>query len=135
ALGDSAENPHYIETLAKRGYRFVAPVERLDQDSPVISKGPIAPETLPPLPIPAPPIGESQSRRENHLPGMSILALATGILVVVALGIRIWQSTVPVKPMLLPFTQITSSDSIFPGDVGIERFPALLTDGSRLYFS
>ena len=37
--------------------------------------------------------------------------------------------------MLLPFTQITSSDSIFPGDTGVERFPALLTDGARLYFS
>jgi DNA-binding winged helix-turn-helix (wHTH) protein/Tol biopolymer transport system component len=26
ALGDDADNPHYIETVAKRGYRFVAPV-------------------------------------------------------------------------------------------------------------
>src|SRR3982750_3704808 len=26
ALGDSAETPRYIETLAKRGYRFVAPL-------------------------------------------------------------------------------------------------------------
>src|SRR5262249_28412684 len=26
ALGDSAENPRFIETLARRGYRFVAPV-------------------------------------------------------------------------------------------------------------
>src|SRR6202000_2065063 len=26
ALGDSAENPRFIETLAKRGYRFIAPV-------------------------------------------------------------------------------------------------------------
>ena len=28
ALGDSAENPRYIETLARIGYRFVAPVRR-----------------------------------------------------------------------------------------------------------
>jgi DNA-binding winged helix-turn-helix (wHTH) protein len=28
-LGDSTENPRYIETLYRRGYRFVAPVERL----------------------------------------------------------------------------------------------------------
>ncbi len=28
-LGDSAENPRYIETLPRRGYRFVAPVEQL----------------------------------------------------------------------------------------------------------
>jgi ferric-dicitrate binding protein FerR (iron transport regulator) len=27
ALGDSAAKPIYIETLARRGYRFVAPVE------------------------------------------------------------------------------------------------------------
>src|SRR4029077_11464142 len=25
ALGDSAENPRFIETLSRRGYRFVAP--------------------------------------------------------------------------------------------------------------
>ena len=28
ALGDSAENPCFIETLARRGYRFLAPVKR-----------------------------------------------------------------------------------------------------------
>ena len=27
ALGDTAENPRYIETMARRGYRFIAPVE------------------------------------------------------------------------------------------------------------
>ncbi len=26
ALNDSAENPRFVETLAKRGYRFIAPV-------------------------------------------------------------------------------------------------------------
>ena len=26
-LGDSAENPRFIETLARRGYRFIAPVD------------------------------------------------------------------------------------------------------------
>ena len=29
ALGDQARNPRFIETLARRGYRFVAPVERI----------------------------------------------------------------------------------------------------------
>jgi DNA-binding winged helix-turn-helix (wHTH) protein len=27
ALGDSAENPRFIETVPRRGYRFIAPVE------------------------------------------------------------------------------------------------------------
>jgi cholera toxin transcriptional activator len=29
ALGDRASNPRFVETLARRGYRFVAPVERI----------------------------------------------------------------------------------------------------------
>lgn len=29
ALGDTAGNPRFLETLARRGYRFVAPVERI----------------------------------------------------------------------------------------------------------
>jgi DNA-binding winged helix-turn-helix (wHTH) protein/Tol biopolymer transport system component len=30
ALGDSAENARFVETLPKRGYRFVAPIETID---------------------------------------------------------------------------------------------------------
>lgn len=30
ALGDTAGSPRFVETLARRGYRFIAPVERLD---------------------------------------------------------------------------------------------------------
>src|SRR6266567_3370580 len=29
ALGDTASNPRFVETLARRGYRFVAPVEKI----------------------------------------------------------------------------------------------------------
>ncbi len=42
ALGDSAENPRFIETLARRGYRFIAPVG--------IIEPPIATEPLPDAP-------------------------------------------------------------------------------------
>jgi DNA-binding winged helix-turn-helix (wHTH) protein len=37
ALGDPASNPRFVETLARRGYRFVAPVERV-----ALSEGPSA---------------------------------------------------------------------------------------------
>src|SRR5712691_8244715 len=30
ALGDSAENPRYIETLTRVGYRFIAPIEAVE---------------------------------------------------------------------------------------------------------
>src|ERR1700733_14998920 len=36
ALGDTAGNPRFVETLARRGYRFVAPVERIGEE-PVVS--------------------------------------------------------------------------------------------------
>jgi DNA-binding winged helix-turn-helix (wHTH) protein len=35
ALGDSASSPRYVETLARRGYRFIAPVQTSDQTSPL----------------------------------------------------------------------------------------------------
>jgi len=34
ALGDSATRPVYVETLPRQGYRFVAPVERVDPAQP-----------------------------------------------------------------------------------------------------
>ncbi len=33
ALGDSASSPRYVETLARRGYRFIAPVEQIEKES------------------------------------------------------------------------------------------------------
>jgi cholera toxin transcriptional activator len=33
ALGDSAGNSRFVQTLARRGYRFVAPVQRIDSDA------------------------------------------------------------------------------------------------------
>jgi cholera toxin transcriptional activator len=38
ALGDSAGNPRFVETLARRGYRFVAPVQRIMPDPAPFSK-------------------------------------------------------------------------------------------------
>jgi DNA-binding winged helix-turn-helix (wHTH) protein len=36
ALGDSAEHPHYVETLSRIGYRFVAPI--LEGNAPALTK-------------------------------------------------------------------------------------------------
>ncbi len=37
ALGDSAQAPRYVETLPRRGYRFLAPVERASASGPLRS--------------------------------------------------------------------------------------------------
>lgn len=129
ALGDSAENPHYIETLAKRGYRFIAPVERLDlSDSSGRSRTVVVrSESQTEAPV--------AKRASSRWIRSRIAVSAVGAIIVSLFVLRLWESAEAVKPRLLPFTQITSSDAIFPGDIGVERFPALLTDGSRLYFS
>jgi cholera toxin transcriptional activator len=36
ALGDKASSPRFVETLARRGYRFVAPVERIGEGGPSV---------------------------------------------------------------------------------------------------
>ena len=46
ALGDSAENPRYIETLPKRGYRFIAGVSFVDADG--RNRGPESASSDPP---------------------------------------------------------------------------------------
>ena len=44
ALGDTASSPRFVETLARRGYRFVAPVERITPDGDLVT----APLATPP---------------------------------------------------------------------------------------
>jgi len=39
ALGDTAGSPRFIETLARRGYRFIAPVERITGTEIVVAPG------------------------------------------------------------------------------------------------
>src|SRR6267378_3312656 len=42
ALGDSADNPQYIETLARRGYRLLVTPERLETTTETVRVGPPA---------------------------------------------------------------------------------------------
>jgi DNA-binding winged helix-turn-helix (wHTH) protein len=44
ALGDSADEPSFIETIPKRGYRFVAPIAR----RPAVAVMPFANQTTDP---------------------------------------------------------------------------------------
>jgi DNA-binding winged helix-turn-helix (wHTH) protein/TolB-like protein len=82
ALGDSGENPRFVQTLPKRGYRFVAPVSA---QSPTLSPTPgsaTAPATTPmpgPAPAPGPDPGpERRSRRWLIGGAAAALGLAGG---------------------------------------------------------
>src|SRR5262249_50334071 len=47
ALGDSAEHSRYIETEARSGYRFIAPVQVKPEPALSVATNPIAPEAPP----------------------------------------------------------------------------------------
>jgi TolB-like protein/DNA-binding winged helix-turn-helix (wHTH) protein/tetratricopeptide (TPR) repeat protein len=55
ALGDSAENPRFIETLPRKGYRFIAPVTAIESRISAPAPAP-APEATPPEPAGTNPI-------------------------------------------------------------------------------
>src|SRR6478609_2369910 len=38
ALRDSAESPRFVETIARQGYRFIAPVERIEFEPPPVAE-------------------------------------------------------------------------------------------------
>src|ERR1700733_5955398 len=54
ALGDSAESPRFVETIARRGYRFLAEVKVVD----------VAPVPGPELPPPPHPAAEARERQD-----------------------------------------------------------------------
>jgi DNA-binding winged helix-turn-helix (wHTH) protein len=53
ALGDAAANPRFVETVARRGYRFIAPVQMTPAEVVPTSGTPLVSEEHPPLHVAA----------------------------------------------------------------------------------
>jgi Tol biopolymer transport system component/DNA-binding winged helix-turn-helix (wHTH) protein len=122
ALGDRAENPRFVETLPKRGYRFIAPVKTIDAQS-------------------------STQRAESALSGAALGLLTSGIVrwrwiaaslacICLALALAIYLR----PPIRRPYRveQITYSGHVLSNDqddLEVESFSSSASDGTRLYFS
>jgi Tol biopolymer transport system component/DNA-binding winged helix-turn-helix (wHTH) protein len=132
ALGDSAENPRFIETLARRGYRFIAPVKTAGIDivaSQLVSASPV----LQAAPVQAVVATDATPRRWRAVPGGRTAWVGGGLLLAgltFFLGTRI--SHQPAAPLRI--SQVTFSGRVSPGDLQFESLPATATDGSRIYF-
>jgi Tol biopolymer transport system component/DNA-binding winged helix-turn-helix (wHTH) protein len=118
ALGDNAENPRFVETLSKRGYRFIAPVKTLDNHAP-----PLHAESLPHAPA-ARKLAESAA----WLWVAGALALLS-----LALGLALLLHTPSHRPFRV--VQVTYSGHLLQNDPETESFSSLASDGTRLYFS
>ncbi len=103
ALGDSADNPRYIETLPRRGYRFIAQVA-------VVKRPTNQPELLGEVAAPevaerAQPEAGGRMERPRHLPGRfawKMLGIAMAlVLLVLAVWIFFWRSRQPANTLSL----------------------------------
>jgi DNA-binding winged helix-turn-helix (wHTH) protein len=71
-LGDSASNPKYVETIAKRGYRFLGNAEAIpDQPAVTVAKATAIAETLQTSVTTAPQAVDVQSAPDPELPHTS----------------------------------------------------------------
>jgi DNA-binding winged helix-turn-helix (wHTH) protein/tetratricopeptide (TPR) repeat protein len=88
ALGDEARRPRYIETVSRRGYRWIAPVEVAETLETV---APLPAEALPAEPPPAKfPLAESRQPRRSAWRGIA----AAVVLALLAAGAA-WMRTLP----------------------------------------
>ena len=72
-LGDSASNPRFIETLAKRGYRFLLPVELVTNHratKPIVNSSVAPAETTTPLETTPPAASSSLLTAPEELPSV-----------------------------------------------------------------
>src|SRR5690242_16564209 len=91
ALGDAAANPRFIETLPRKGYRFLAAVN-VEEVSDKHASAVATPVTVPPVaeaPVPSSNRNDGQQISTPKRP-MLWLGIAALVLVVVAIGSWLW---------------------------------------------
>jgi TolB-like protein/DNA-binding winged helix-turn-helix (wHTH) protein/Tfp pilus assembly protein PilF len=124
ALSDSADKPRYIETIPRRGYRFVVPVERIvgtagTRSGAAANGGGMRTVEIPPdrdsngaatarVPANAPERRKGISRRQAFAFGLALIALASAV----SFGLHYFRHRTappPVRAMLvvLPFENLT----------------------------
>ena len=140
ALGDSADTPRYVETVGRKGYRFIAPVEPLSalENAQPAREGLRAPangEAEPAVSAPQPAVTATQEvagRLSAWRLGIFGVVLMIGIAIGGAAGW--WRSTRPV-PQPLVRLSIELGPEITAAGYGAGSLLALSRDGTRLAVS
>jgi Tol biopolymer transport system component/DNA-binding winged helix-turn-helix (wHTH) protein len=118
ALGDSAENPRFVETLAKRGYRFIAPIRLIEEHSPADAQAAAGAAIAAPV--------RSTTR-------LWLWRAAGFAAVCIALALALLFRT----PARAPYRveQVTFTGHVLDSDLDVESFSSSASDGTRIYFS
>jgi len=128
-LGDDAESPTYVQTVLKGGYRFVAPVERLEVSPDAFGSEP-APDA-PPLSLEpaAPPAATPRAS-----PGRFALRVAAGVLLVAAIAAALALRSR--SPLETPASEVWSAEpQRLTASPALEIQPAISPDGELVAYS
>jgi DNA-binding winged helix-turn-helix (wHTH) protein/Tol biopolymer transport system component len=124
-LGDSADNPRFVETVPRRGYRFIAPVEQVNGNGTVRSASPAATSFSSSDLLPS-------ARRHDegaNKPSKTTLVAVAAILIALIAAVFVSRYRLnPDVPQVLAIKQLTNDG------IPKARYP-LLTDGARIYFN
>ncbi|HZL27781.1 MAG TPA: winged helix-turn-helix domain-containing protein [Acidobacteriaceae bacterium] len=140
ALGDSADNPRFIETLSRRGFRFIAPVAFPAASSQSLSDNI---EAVAPAPLP-------EARQNLHIPGVQsdtpaliqgssrhrYLDRAAFLLLgcMTAGGVLLFWNAHRLQPVLPRIFQITQDGTIYsPKVLLLGTLSAVAADGVHLF--
>jgi Tol biopolymer transport system component/DNA-binding winged helix-turn-helix (wHTH) protein len=124
-LGDSAENPRFVETLPRRGYRFIAPVD--------VGTGPVSAQLGDPQRVPFGPQTEGgDAAHETLLQKHWVLGLSGAAIIAVAV-LAYWLTRPLIPPKVSGYTRITNDGRA--KRFRIDALPVIATDGLRLYFA
>lgn len=134
ALNDDPENPRFIETVPRKGYRFIAPVSAFgvatadeatvasrNGGQPALADFEAAPQQLIPPPSPERPLAKSTLARTAWV----VIALFCAMGIFAGVLWRIWPRP---EPGVLLATQLTHTGKVEPGS-------KIVTDGTRVYFA
>jgi TolB-like protein/DNA-binding winged helix-turn-helix (wHTH) protein/tetratricopeptide (TPR) repeat protein len=127
ALGDSADSPRYIETLPRRGYRFVAPIE---STAPPVAE--IPPQPSPPDEshrVAAAVGGATQRRRWLIAAGVAVVAVALAGL---AMNWRRPAAPATNSVAVLPFVAASADEESADHYVAFGLTDALISELSRV---
>ena len=126
ALGDAADKPRFIETLPRRGYRFLPPVVQPGQ----ITAVPVSPATPPDNQVGAPsPVYPAAHRPKRWRMGLLAAVAAVAVVIAVLGVLTAWRWKTRSSPQLrvVRFLKLT--------DDGQPKSGPMATDGVRIYFT
>lgn len=126
ALGDEADTPRYIETLPRRGYRFVAELAAQDGPPKNSEAGPVATEDVIgkvaiSLPLPA-----IKAAADSRLRGGRSLWIAISTMLLALAVAAFWLTRPPPLPKIVSAHSLTKT--------GFRKEARVVTDGVSVYF-